>query len=164
MHWARLSLIWALSRTLDLTCLRRYLPRGPTGTLWSSLPTGGTLSCPGSRARGRGTWDVDMLSAGRCFAGLAAVDLGLRLCGLNWLTGMNVRLPEIPLWAEENGIGKILRFRLSDAELTREQLAARLRFETSQSHNLVAVNTPGGVLHSPQGRKWSCRASRRSPL
>ena len=79
-----------------------------------------------STIQSEGTWDVDIVAAGRCFVSLAAVDLGLRLCGLNWLTGMNVRLDEMPLWAEENGIGEILRSRLSDTGLTREQFAARL--------------------------------------
>ena len=79
-----------------------------------------------STIQSEGSWDVDIVAAGRCFVGLAAVDLALRLCGLNWMTGMNVRLDEIPLWAEENGIGKILRSRLSDTGFSRGQLAGRL--------------------------------------
>jgi hypothetical protein len=49
-----------------------------------------------------------------------------RLCRLNWITGFDVLLIETRLWAEENGIGRILGARLSDAGLTREQLAAKL--------------------------------------
>ena len=50
----------------------------------------------------------------------------LRLCRLNWIAGFDVLLFETRLWAEENGIGRILGARLSDARLTREQLAAKL--------------------------------------
>ena len=49
-----------------------------------------------------------------------------RLSRLNCITGFDVLLFETRLWAEENGIGRILGARLSDAGLTREQLAAKL--------------------------------------
>ena len=50
-----------------------------------------------SRIQSEGSWDVDVVPAGRCFVGLAAVDLSLRLCGLNWIAGFDARLPAAPL-------------------------------------------------------------------
>ena len=109
-----------------------------------------------STIQSEGSWDVDMAAAARCFVGLAAVDLGLRLCGLNWLTGMNVRLDEIPLWAEENGIGKILRSRLSEAGLTRDQLAARLEvWDTTVDNWLDGRNWPSREYVDPLAREFA---------
>ena len=89
------------------------------------------------------SWDLDMVAAGRCFVGLATVDLAFRLCGLNWITGFDVRLHETPLWARENGIGRILRVRLSGAGLTREQLATSLEIsDTTVDNPLDGRNWP----------------------
>ena len=97
-----------------------------------------------STIQSEGTWGADVAAALRCFVGLASVDLGLRLCGLNWLTGMNVRLDEMPAWAEENGIGKVLRLRLSESGFTRGQLAGRLEVsETTVDNWLNGRNWPG---------------------
>ena len=97
-----------------------------------------------SRIQSESSWDVDMVSAGRLFVGLAAVDLSLRLFALGWITGVDVHLAETPLWAEENGIGKILRKQTADAGLTREQLAARVRVTSATVDNwLDGRNWPG---------------------
>ena len=61
----------------------------------------------------------------------------LRLCRLNWITGFDVLLIETRLWAEENGIGRILGARLSDAGLTREQLAAKLEVSDTTMDKLA---------------------------
>ena len=97
-----------------------------------------------SRIQSESAWDVDVEDAGRLFVNLAAVDLALRLFALNWIAGVETDLPDVPLWAEENGIGKILRSRLSDAGLTRSQLAARLGVSGTTVDNwLDGRNWPG---------------------
>ena len=97
-----------------------------------------------SRIQSESAWDVDMLDAERLFVGLAAVDLGLRLFALDWITGAGARPSETSLWAEENGIGKILRSRLSDTGLSRGQLAARLKVsEITVDNWLDGRNWPG---------------------
>ena len=98
-----------------------------------------------SKIQSEGSWDIDMVTAGQCFVGLAAVDLSLRLCGLNWIAGFDARLPDIPLWAEENGIGKILRSHLSGAGLTRDHLATRLEVSDTTVDNWL------------DGRTWPSR-------
>ena len=79
-----------------------------------------------SRIQSESAWDVDMVDAGRLFVGLGAVDLGLRLFALDWIAGGVSRPSETPLWAEENGVGRILRSRLAVTGFSRGQLAARL--------------------------------------
>ena len=97
-----------------------------------------------SKIQSESSWEIYMVTAGRCFVGLAAVDLSLRLLALNWITGFDAHLPDIPLWAEENGIGKILRSRLSDAGLTRNNLAARLKVSDTTVDNWLDGRTwPG---------------------
>ena len=88
-----------------------------------------------SRIQSESAWDVDMVTAGRCFVGLAVVDLALRLCALNLITGFDVRLPQVPLWAEDNGIGRILRKHTAEAGLNRAQLAARLEVSETTVDN-----------------------------
>ena len=110
-----------------------------------------------SRIRSEGSQDVDVGSAARCFLGLAAVDLGLRLFALNWMAGINVRLPDIPLWAEDNGIGRMLRSRLSDAGLTRGQLAVRLEVsETTVDNWLDGRNWPSREYVDPLALEFAC--------
>ena len=98
-----------------------------------------------SNIQSEGSWDIDMVTAGQCFVGLAAVDLSLRIFALNWIAGFDARLPDIPLWAEENGIGKILRSHLSGAGLTRDQLATRLEVSDTTVDNWL------------DGRTWPSR-------
>ena len=103
-----------------------------------------------SRIQSEGPQDVDMDSAVRFFLVLASVDLGLRLFALNWVSGMNVRLPDIPLWTEENGIGMTLRSHLSDAGLTRGQIAARLEVsETTVDNWLDGRHSPSREYVDP---------------
>ena len=69
---------------------------------------------------------------------------GLRLFALDWITGVDNRQSETPPWAEENGIGKILRSRLPETGLTRGQLAARLEVsETTVDNWLDGRYWPG---------------------
>ena len=96
-----------------------------------------------SRIQSESSWDVDMKAAGNCFLRLAVVDLTIRLFALDRITGIEVHLPGPHLWAEENGIGRVLRGLLTDSGLTRGQLAARLEVSlTSVDNWLDGRNCP----------------------
>ena len=89
------------------------------------------------------SWNVEMRDAGQCFLRLAVVDVSVKLFALNWIAGIEVRLPSAPLWAEENGIGRVLRVRLAESGLTRDQLAARIEVSpTSVDNWLDGQNWP----------------------
>ena len=97
-----------------------------------------------SPIQSEGTWDVEVVDAGHLFVNLAAVDLGLRLFAMNWIAGVGTDLAEIPLWAEDNGIGKILRSRLQETGLTREQFAGGVGVTPTTMDNwLDGRNWPG---------------------
>ena len=85
-----------------------------------------------------------------------------RLCRLNWIIGFDVLLSETRLWAEENGLGRILEARLSDAGLTREQLAARLEVSVTTVDKLagraVLVWRPARRLPGPGVRRKGHRS------
>lgn len=88
-----------------------------------------------SRIQNASSWDVDRVTAGQCFLGLAAVDLAVRLGALNWTAGFDTHLPGVPLWAEENGIGRILRKHREATGLSRVQLAARVEVSKTTMDN-----------------------------
>ena len=99
------------------------------------------------------SWDVDMKSAGQCFLRLAAVDVSIRLFALSWIAGIEMRLSGIPLWAEENGIGRVLRVRLAESGLTRDQLAARIEVSPTAVDNwLDGRNWPNDQYVEPLAR------------
>ena len=109
-----------------------------------------------SRIQSEGSWDVDMVAAGRRFVGLAAVDLSLRFFALNWVARFNPHLSDIPLWAEENGVGKILRSNLSDVGLNRSQLAARLGvWDTTLDNWLDGRNWPSREYVDPLAEEFA---------
>ena len=96
-----------------------------------------------ARIQSESSWDVDMGAAGECFLRLAAVDLAVRIFALNRVTGIEVGPSGAPLWAGDNGIGKVLRARLAESGLTRGQLAARLEVSpTSVDNWLDGRNRP----------------------
>ena len=72
------------------------------------------------------TVEVDVVAVGRGFLRLAAVDLSLRVFALHRLTGFPLLDAEPPLWVQENGGGRIMRRHLSQAGITRDQLARRI--------------------------------------
>ena len=74
----------------------------------------------------RGTADVDVAAVGRRFLRLVAVDLALRLFALHRLTDLPLPDEEPPLWAQENGGGRVLRHCLRQSGLARRTLADRL--------------------------------------
>ena len=88
-----------------------------------------------SRIQSRSSWDVDGRAAGRCFLSLAVVDLSVRVFALGRMANMEFRPPAAPLWAEQNGVGKVLRSRLADSGLTRDQLAAWMDVSTTSVDN-----------------------------
>ena len=77
------------------------------------------------------------------FLRLAVVDLSLRVFALTRLAGLKPLPQETPMWAQENGAGKILRQLTEQAGLTRDQLAARLEVSyTSVDNWLDGKNRP----------------------
>ena len=86
---------------------------------------------------------ADVGEAGAQCLRLVVVDLALRLFALNYLDLAGLPGLNPPLWASENGIGKILRDLLRQAGLTRDQMAARLgAWPTSVDNWLDGKNRP----------------------
>ncbi len=78
------------------------------------------------------------------FLRLLIVDLSLRVFALLRLSGLKPPRPHTPLWAEENGGGKLLRLLTENAGLSRHQLAARLGLSyTSVDNWLDGKHRPG---------------------
>ena len=69
---------------------------------------------------------IDRRLAAERFLRLVIVDLSVRIFAFLRLCGIEPSRPETPLWAEENGGGKLLRRFTKRAGLSRDQLAARL--------------------------------------
>ena len=94
----------------------------------------------------RGATVVDVSAVASRFLRLVAVDLAVRLFALNRLTGSPLPDPELPLWAQENGGGQILRRYLRESGLTRPTLAARLEASYTTVDNwLDGKNWPSHV-------------------
>ncbi len=82
------------------------------------------------------------------FLSLVVVDLSLRIFALLRMAGLKPHPPGTPLWAEENGGGKLLRRLTERAGLTREKLACRLNVsDTAVDNWLDGKNrpTPGNI-------------------
>ena len=111
-----------------------------------------------SRIQSRSSWDVDLRDAGQCFLRLAAVDLSVRLLGLGRMADTGAMPSHVPLWSEENGIGKILRACLAESSLTREQLAAWVEVSpTSVDNWLDGRNPPNDRYVEPLARAMARR-------
>ena len=63
------------------------------------------------------------------------IDLSLRIFALLRLSGLDPERPGTPLWAQENGGGKLLRELTTRAGLTREQLTDRLGVSSTSVDN-----------------------------
>ena len=74
----------------------------------------------------RATRIEDIGFAAEQFLRLVVVDVAIRVFALLRLASLEPPTLGTPLWAEENGAAKLLRKLASDANLTRDQLAARL--------------------------------------
>ena len=82
------------------------------------------------------------------FLRLVVVDLSLRIFALLRMADLKPHPPGTPLWAEENGGGKLLRRLAERAGLTREQLASCLNVsDTTVDNWLDGKNrpTPGNI-------------------
>jgi len=79
-----------------------------------------------ARIQSRSARIGDYSQAAKGFCRLIVIDLALRI--VSWLRLDKSECPEptTPIWAEENGAGKMLREFLSETGITREQLAARV--------------------------------------
>ena len=69
------------------------------------------------------------------FLRFLVVDLSLRAFALLRLSDLEPYSPRTPLWAEENGGGKLLRLLTENAGLSRHQLAARVGFSYTSVDN-----------------------------
>ena len=83
----------------------------------------------------RGPTPSDRGLAAYRFLRLVVVDLALRAFALLQLSNLEPHPPTPPLWAQENGGGRMLRELTKDAGLTRKQLAARLETSSTSVDN-----------------------------
>ena len=91
----------------------------------------------------RSTTIKDRHLAAEGFLRLVVIELALRVFALMRLAGLEPHQPDTPLWAQENGGGKLLRRLVDGAGLTRDQMAARLRISyTSVDNWLDGKNRP----------------------
>ncbi len=74
------------------------------------------------------------------FLRIVVVDLAVRAFALMRLAGLKPSEPETPLWSQENGGGKLLRALTRGANLTRDQLAARLGVSATSVDNWLDGN------------------------
>ena len=74
------------------------------------------------------------------FLRIVVVDLAVRVFALMRLAGLEPGKAEIPLWAEENGGGKLLRTLTQQAGFTREGLAAHLAVSDNTVDNWLDGN------------------------
>ena len=95
-----------------------------------------------SRIQSRSSWDIDIGAAGECFLRLVAVDISVRIFAIGQMADIKVSPPSAPLWSEENGIGKILRFQLTKSGLTRDQLAAWMEVSATSVDNWLDGRNP----------------------
>ena len=96
------------------------------------------------RIRSRSAAVVDVGGAGQKFLRLAVVDMALRILGFTHLAGLEIPEPHVPVWAQSNGFGEILRGRQREVGLRRHQLAARLEVSPTTVDNwLDGKNFPG---------------------
>ena len=107
-----------------------------------------------ARIQGRSGKVADVGEAGAQLLRMVVVDLALRMFALAYLDLAGVPGPEPPAWVLENGIGNILRQHLRQAELGRDQLAARSGVSpTSVDNWLDGKNRPsaGSVAALSEG-------------
>jgi tetratricopeptide (TPR) repeat protein len=80
------------------------------------------------------------------FLRLVVVDLALRVFALLRLANIPVPKSDIPLWAQENGTGKMLRELQQKMKITRDQLAARVGVSYTSVDNWL----DGKICPTPQ--------------
>ena len=108
-----------------------------------------------SQIQSQSSWDIDIRAVGECFLRLAAVDLSVRLFALCRMSDIEVP-PQAPLWSKENGIGNILRSRLAESGLTRNQLTGWMKVSTTSVDNwLDGRNPPDDRYVEPLARAFA---------
>jgi tetratricopeptide (TPR) repeat protein len=75
------------------------------------------------------------------FCRLVAVDLSLRIFALLRLVYIPVQEPHVPMWAMENGAGKLLREFLDRTGISRDQFAARVEVSPTSIDNWLDGKT-----------------------
>ena len=96
------------------------------------------------RIQSRSAAVVDVTGAGQKFLRLATVDVALRMLGFAHLAELELPEPYVPLWAQPNGAGEILRGHQRELGLRRFQLAQRLDVSPTTVDNwLDGKNIPG---------------------
>lgn len=81
---------------------------------------------------------TDFSGAGREFLRLAAVDIALRMMGFGQLADLDLPEPHVPVWAQPNGVGEILRAHLREAGLRQYQLAMGLEVSPTTVANWLS--------------------------
>ena len=131
-----------------------------------------------ARIQSRSTPIKDYEQAVDQFLRFVVIDLSLRVFALARLAGIELQpVSETPLWAQENGGGKLLRSLTESAGLTRDQLAARLEVSyTSVDNWLDGKNRPtpenisvladvlAGVITNSDARKLEQQIQRQFTL
>lgn len=101
------------------------------------------------RIQSRSAAVTDTAGAGQKFLRLATVDVALRMLGFAHLAEVELPEPHLPLWAQPNGAGQILRGHLQDVGLRRFQLAQCLDVSPTTVDNWLDGNTVPGREHVP---------------
>ena len=92
----------------------------------------------------RGAAVTDFSGAGREFLRLATVDIALRMVGFAHFAALELPNPHVPVWAQPNGAGEIMRIHQRRVGLSRHQLAINLEVSRTTVDNwLDGRNTPG---------------------
>ena len=86
-----------------------------------------------SRIENRSAATVELGATTERLLRFVVIDLAVRVFAILRLAGLEPDSPETPLWAQENGGGKLLRERAARAGVTRQDLAAQLGGATTTS-------------------------------
>ena len=92
---------------------------------------------------------TDLGGAGRRYLRLVTVDVAVRMVGLASLAEMELPEPYVPVWAQPNGSGEVLRGFQRELGVTRDQLAARLEVPPTTLDNWLDGKVVPGRDHVP---------------
>ena len=113
---------------------------GLTGELWDRLMEG---------VQSKSVEVTDLGGAGRRYLRLVTVDVAVRMVGLASLAEMELPEPYVPVWAQPNGSGEVLRGFQRELGVTRDQLAARLEVPPTTLDNWLDGKVVPGREHVP---------------
>ena len=103
---------------------------------------------------------TDFVGAGRRYLRLVTVDVALCMVVLAKLAQMELPEPHVPVWAQPNGSGEVLRGFQRELGLTRDQLAARLEVPSTTLDNWLDGKVVPGRDHLPTLVRELSRARR----